>query len=323
MSVAAMVEPSMTDVLEARRRIRNEIFPVTPRLSDSLSEIARREVWLIPECLQRTGSFKFRGALNRMIMHSDHGGAPVITASSGNHAIGMTVAARLTGVQATVVVPEGASEAKLEQLRLMGADVLEMGTGFDEAENMMFAYAESHGLEIVNSFDRDVIAGHGTALLDALRHVPDLGVLLAPVASGGLLAGCAIVAQALAPACQIIGVQSEAWPAMDRSLRSGELTMVTGAETVADGLAGNAMRSTLPFQIIQRQVADVLLVDELPLLRGIRHALLRERLVVEGAGAATIAAILDRQPLPGEGPVGLILSGGNCTESALREALDT
>jgi threonine dehydratase len=315
-------EPSLVDVFEAKKRIQSELFPVQPRLSATLTEYARRDVWLIPECLQRTGSFKFRGALNRMMIHAARAGGPVITASSGNHAIGLTVAAGLTGTEAIVIVPERASEAKLATLKAIGANVMVMGEGFDEAENLMFAYAEQHGIEIVNSFDSDVVAGHATAAIEALAHLPDLDALLAPVASGGLLAGCALVANALAPGCQVFGVQTSAWPAMHKSLRNGELTLVAGDDTYADGLAGNAMRSTLPFQIMQRLVPDVFLVDEAAILNAIRHTLLHDHLVVEGAGAATVAAVREKCSVPGTGPIGVILSGGNATEASIRAALD-
>ena len=214
-------EPGLQDVIAASKRIQNENFPVTPRRSDSLSSQLGRDVWLIPESLQRTGSFKFRGALNRMMLHAERGGGPVITASSGNHESGMTVAAGITGVESTVVVPGGVSEAKLTTLRGLGANVLVMGSGFDEAEDRMYEYAVEHGLEIVNSFDADVIAGHGTAALDAIRQVPDIDVLLTPVASGGLLAGCSLVMKAVNPESTMIGVQTCAWPAMYESLQAG------------------------------------------------------------------------------------------------------
>ncbi len=314
-------EPSFQGVIAAYRRIRSEIWPVVPRLSKSLSEQAGREVWLIPECLQRTGSFKFRGALNRMLLHAERGGGPVITASSGNHAIGMTVAAGITGTETTVVVPKGVSSAKLAQLEALGAHVLIMGDGFDQAEDLMYAYAKEHGIEIVNAFDSDVIAGHGTAALDAIKYQPDLDVLIAPVASGGLIAGCAIVMKTINPKSELIGVQTSQWPAMRESLKRGELTRVSGGETLADGLEGNATRSTLPFQVIRRDVTDVLLVNEEAIRRAIRHGLIQERLVLEGAGAATIAAMLDGQRIPGTGPVGVLLSGANCTERVMQRAL--
>ena len=315
------IEPGLQDVIAASNRLRHELYPVVPRRSDSLSDQLERDVWLIPESLQRTGSFKFRGALNRMMLHACRGGRPVVTASSGNHAIGMTVAAGIVGVESTVVVPTGASEAKLKTLRSLGANVLEMGDGFDEAEDCMYAYAEKNALEIVNSFDADVIAGHGTAALDAIRQVPDLDVLLAPVASGGLLAGSAVVMKAVSPNSTVLGVQTTAWPAMYESLHAGKIVDVSGSDTVADGLAGNATRSKLPFQMIRRDVAAIHLVDEDSILNGVRHGMIAERLVLEGAGAATLAAVLAGAEIPGTGPVGLILSGSNSTEDVLTRAL--
>jgi threonine dehydratase len=314
-------EPHISEVFAAQRRLRAHLSPVMPRLSDSLSVSTAREVWLIPEALQWTGSFKFRGALNRLLLHAENNGGPVITASSGNHAIGMTVAAKIAGVSAKVVVPFGASEAKLAKLRSLGADVVVMGDGFDDAENLMYAYAEKHGLEIVNSFDRDVVAGHATAMLDALSFVPQLDTVIAPVASGGLLAGCAVVTSSLTPCVQMFGVQTESWPAMHASLQSGRIIDVDGAETIADGLAGNASRSRMPFEVIRRTVSEIYLVDETRLYQAVRHGLVHEQLVLEGAGAAAIAALLAGVDLPGNGPIGLILSGGNATEAVLKAAL--
>jgi threonine dehydratase len=316
-----IAEPSIVEVFQAQDRIREYLFPFMPRLSETLTQRHGREVWLIPESLQRTGSFKFRGALNRLLTHENEIGGSVITASSGNHAIGMTVAASITGTDSTVVVPEDVSGAKLSTLRALGANVMIMGCGFDQAEDLMFEYAARHGIEIVNSFDPDVIAGHATVALDTFTHLPDLSALLAPVASGGLLAGCSIVARAVSPDCKLIGVQTEAWPAMHASLAASRLVNVSGMNTLADGLAGNADRSALPFQIIQREVAGIELVGEDRIRAAIRHALVNQRLVVEGAGAATLAAGLDGKIPCGSGPVGLILSGGNCTEAALQSAL--
>lgn len=321
MSNAQQIEPSFQDVLSAARRISSELFPVVPRLSESLSEQAGREIWLIPESLQRTGSFKFRGALNRMILHEESGGGPVITASSGNHAIGMTIAASITGTETIVVVPEGVSPAKLAKLQALGANVKVLGDGFDEAEDLMYAYAHEHNVEIVNAFDSDVIAGHATAALDAIKQIPEIDVIVSPVASGGLIAGCSIVMTTVNPSSHLVGVQTSSWPAMSESLKRDELVLVSGSDTIADGLAGNAMRSVLPFKMIRRDVTDVLLVSEESILKAMKHALVAERLVLEGAGAATLAAVLDGQTFPGDGPVGLMLSGANSTEATLRQAL--
>jgi threonine dehydratase len=314
-------EPTIQEVYGASKRIQKYLFPITSRRSDALSQQFDREIWLIPECLQRTGSFKIRGALNRMLLHAERGGGPVITVSSGNHAIGMTVAASITGVECVIVVAEGASPAKVEKMKSLGADVRVMGADFDEAEHCMYEYANKFGYEIVNSFDYDVITGHGTAVLEAVRQVPGLEVLLAPVASGGLIAGCAVTMKAVNPDSHIIGVQTESWPAMHRSMAAGELVDIPGAETLADGLAGNATRSALPFRVIKRNVEEISLVCEERILQAIRHGLLNERLVLEGAGAATLAALLDGKELPGNGPVGVILSGANTTEDVLHQAL--
>jgi threonine dehydratase len=311
----------MQDVLAAFRRIRHELWPVVPRVSTELSRIAGREVWLIPENLQRTGSFKIRGALNAMMLHAERDGSPVITASSGNHAIGMSTASGITGVEVKVVVPVGVSQAKLGVLEAMGATVLQMGDGFDDAESKLYDYAAEHELTIINAFDADVIAGHGTCALEAIGHVPDLEVLLAPVASGGLIAGISTVMNAVNSNAEVIGVQTSEWPAMKRSLEAGQITDVTGSDTVADGLAGNATRSHLPFQIIKRYVNRIEMVDETDILDAMRYAIMNERMVLEGAGAVTIAAIRNGIEIPGTGPVGIVLSGGNAAPAVIERAM--
>jgi threonine dehydratase len=315
------VEPSLREVFEASARLKPHLIPTEPILSSYLSKRLRRDVWLIPECQQRTGSFKYRGALNRVLVHAEHGGGKLITASSGNHALGLISAASELGIDSIVFVPHGANEAKLSKLRSLGAEIVQSGAGFDESEDEMYEFAAANDIEIANSFDRDVIAGHGTVALNAFSRVPDLDVLIAPCASGGLLSGCAIVASSLVPSCQIFGVQTTAWPAMHESLKAGRLVAVSGGETLADGLAGNALRSELPFRIIQQMVSGVLLVDEASIVQGVRHAMLEEQIIVEGAGAAAIAAAVTNSIPSGAGPVGLVLSGGNATESLMRLAL--
>jgi threonine dehydratase len=314
-------EPTINDVMAASKRLRHYLYPVIPRKSDSLSRIAGREVWLIPECHQRTGAFKFRGALNRMLLHKERGGGPVVTASSGNHAIGLTVASDTTRIESTIFVPVNISEAKLSRLRSLGANVQITGHGFDQTEDRMYEYARENHMEIVNSFDYDVVTGHGTVALDAMYHIPDMEVLLAPVASGGLIAGCSIAMKSLNPKSAAFGIQTTAWPAIHDSLLHSRLIAVDGRDTLADGLAGNAVRSELPFQIIRRNVSSVLLVEDVSLLRAIHHGLIFEHLVLEGAGAVSIAAVLDGVELPGSGPVGLVLSGGNCSEAVMKQSL--
>lgn len=321
MKQTTLAEPTVVDVLQARKRIGPHIAHPEMRRSDALSALAGRDVWLKPESLQRTGAYKIRGALNRLITHRDRCGGPVITASSGNHAMGVTIAGRLAGVETTVLVPETVFPSKAAKLEALGANLVFDGVGFDEAEERMFHRAATMGIDVVTSFDAEVIAGHGTVALEMIEAVPDLEMIVAPVASGGLLSGCSIIVRQLAPDCRVFGVQSASAPAMKASLEAGELVTAAERPTIADGLAGNALHSELPFQIISRMVEDIWLVEELSLYRAIWHGLTEEQLVLEGAGAATIAAVLEDHLPAGNGPVGIILSGGNVAPDVLRDAV--
>lgn len=321
MEQATLTEPTLRDVVKARARIEPHIYHPEMRRSDALSRLAGREIWLKPESLQRTGAYKIRGALNRLMTHRAKSGRSVITASSGNHAIGVTIGGHLTGVETTIVVPETLSASKWAKLEALGANLVVDGAGFDETEDRVFERAALEGLDVVTSFDPDVIAGHGTVAMEMFEEVPDLETIIAPVASGGLLAGCAVVRNQVSPGCRVYGVQAANAPAMKASLDAGELIPVEDSPTIADGLAGNALRSVLPFQIIQRSVEDVWLVEEPSIYRAIWHALTTEQLVLEGAGAVTIAAVLEGALPPGDGPVGIVLSGGNLAPEVLTEAV--
>jgi threonine dehydratase len=314
-------QPTFVDVFQAQRRVMDRIVRTPIRRSDALSRRLGRDVWIKPECLQRTGSFKFRGSLNRVLLHREASNTPVITVSSGNQAIGVATAGQLAGVETTVVVPTSVSPAKLGALRSLGAHVELAGEGFDEAEAAMYRIAREAGAEVVSSFDADVIAGHATVAWEMLEDVPDLSVILAPVGSGGLLAGTALVARNVSAACSALGVQTANAPVMHTCLARRELMSVHEHSTIADGLAGNVLGSTLPFQIIVDSVPEILLVQEESIYTGIGFLARQERLIAEGAGAATAAALLEGQVLPGDGPVGLILSGGNIASERFNEAL--
>ena len=313
--------PTVTNVLAARGRIAEHIVPIQVRRSRWLSELTGRDIWLVLECLQRTGSFKFRGALNRLLLHADHSSEPLMTVSSGNHAIGMTIAGQIAGVRTKVVVAKSVSRAKLRLLESIGANVVLKGENFDEAEQWLYSRAEADGIEIVSSFDAHVIAGHATLAWDVLCKQPDLSALLVPVASGGLLAGCSLVAKTCIPSLSVIGVQTANAPAMKSSLEAGRLVSIDEQPTIADGLAGNVLGSRLPFEMIRDHVRAIYAVGEDSLLQAIRQMHERERLVVEPAGAATVAALLEGQIPPGEGPIAVVLSGSNIHQDLLMRAL--
>jgi threonine dehydratase len=313
--------PELMDIVRAEALLRPHLWSTTARRSAALSERFGAEIVLKPENLQRMGSFKIRGALNRMHELAQAGATAVLTASAGNHAQGVAYAATITGLTATIVVPETASPAKVDALRRMDADLRLIGTTYDEAEDAAYAIAETERIPMVSPYDGAVIAGQGTVGYELLREEPDLDLLLVPVSAGGLLSGCLISAKAMNPSITVVGVQSEAAPAMVAARRAGRIVEVTCTESLADGLSGNIGRGQLPFSIIQRLVDDLLLVDEVSIAAAMRQFVADERLIVEGAGAVGLAALQSGKIDVAGRRVGIVISGGNVALETLRSVL--
>lgn len=313
--------PDLSDIVRAEALLRPHLWSTAARRSASLSHRYGAEIVLKPENLQRLGSFKVRGAINRVDELARSGVKAVITASAGNHAQGVAYAATVTGLAATIVVPETASAAKIDALRRMGADLRLIGMTYDEAEDAAYAIAEAERIAMVSPYDGAVIAGQGTVGYELLREEPDLDLLLVPVSAGGLLSGCLIAAKAVNPNITVVGVQSEAAPAMVAARAAGRIVEVTCTESLADGLSGNIGRGQLPFSIIQRLVDDLLLVDEASIAAAMRQFVADERLIVEGAGAVGLAALLSGKIDISGRRVGIVISGGNVALETLRSVL--
>ena len=311
-------EPELIDIIKAEHLLRPHLWDTTARRSSALSERFGAEIYLKPENLQRMGSFKIRGAFNRVTELASGGAKSVVTASAGNHGQGVAYAANSAGLQATIIVPETASQAKIDALRRMGAELRLTGKTFDEAEDAAYEFAVTHALSVVSPYDPAVIAGQGTVGYELLSEVPDLDLLLIPVSAGGLLAGCAIAAKAMNPNIKIVGVQTEASPSMVAALSAGRIVNVPCVDSLADGLGGNIARGQLPFSIIQRLVDDVLLVGEDSIAAAMRLFGATERVIVEGAGAVGLAALLDGKIDISGKRVGLVISGGNVSFETLR-----
>ncbi|HVX29233.1 MAG TPA: threonine/serine dehydratase [Nitrolancea sp.] len=313
--------PDLNDIVRAEALVRPHLWNTDARRSNALSDRFHAEIVLKPENLQRMGSFKIRGAFNRVHELAQEGATAVITASAGNHAQGVAYAATAHGLTATIVVPATASPAKVDALRRMGAVPRLIGSTYDEAEAAAYALAESEQLPMVSPYDPAVIAGQGTVGYELLREAPDLDVLLVPVGAGGLLAGCLIAAKTINPAITVIGVQSEAAPAMAAALRAGRIVEVACTDSLADGLSGNIARGELPFSIIRHLVDDVLLVDEEAIAAAMRTFLADERWVVEGAGAVGLAALLAGKVDVSGRRVGIVISGGNVAYATLKSLM--
>ena len=311
--------PTIRDVLLAARRIAPYALRTPLERSAALSAEAGTAVWLKLECQQRTGSFKRRGAINRLLTLPDAARARgVLTCSAGNHGLGVAEAARLTGTVATIVVPRNASPAKIAGLRRAGVETLLIGADYDEAEAEAPRIAAARGLTFVSPYDDPaVIAGAGTVALEILLDLPDAGTIVVPVGGGGLAAGVGIVARALAPELRTIGVQSEASAAMAASLAAGALVPVASGPTLADGLAGNIAAGSITFPLVRDHLDGVLAVPEAAIAAAMLTFLDRHHLVVEGAGAVGLAALQRGRLADAPGPLVLIVSGGNVATDVL------
>jgi threonine dehydratase len=304
---------SLTDVVSARNNLADVIINTPCSESMGLSEITGTRVYCKREYLQRTGSFKERGARNALSLLSAHDRSRgVIAASAGNHALGLAWHGRNLGVPVTVVMPRFAPLVKVSRCQRFGATVVLHGNSFEEARAHAINLADEQQLTYVHPFDDlRVIAGQGTVALEILEQVPDLDAIVVPVGGGGLLAGVATVLSALKPEVKIIGVEPENAPKFSTALNHGEPVRVPTRFTLADGLAvAEVGRNT--FEIASTLVDRLVTVSEEDLALAILRLAESEKAVVEGAGAAALAALLSGElPELADKKVVILLSGGN------------
>jgi threonine dehydratase len=323
-SAAPMTElevPRFTDVLEARRELRSHLEPTPLRHYPGLSALTGTETWVKHENLQPTGAFKIRGGINLVArLTDDERRRGVIAASTGNHGQSIAYAARTFGVRAIICAPANANHVKVRSMQELGAEVILRGADYDEAREHCEELARQHGHRYVHSGNEPLlIAGVGTHTLEALESRPDLEVLIVPIGGGSGAAGACIVAHAVNPAVEVIGVQSEQAPAAYRSWRERRLT-TAGNTTMAEGLATRTAFD-LPQRILREQLADFVLVGDDEIRAAVRLMIERTRTLVEPAGAAPLAAAIKmRERLQGQ-RVALICSGANITPEQLRAVL--
>lgn len=304
---------SLEDVLAARMRIGASLRDTPVWRAASLSALAGRDVWVKAESLQRTGSFKPRGALNFLRADPDDR-RPVVAASAGNHAQGVALAASEAGVAATVFMPLTASLPKVRATRDYGAEVRQVGDTVDDAIVAAQAHARATGARFLSPFDHPlVIAGQGTVGLELVEQVDELRdapvTVLVPVGGGGLVSGVAVALRASAPAWRIVGVEAAGAASMVASLAAGRPVPVEHPATMADGIALKAP-SALTLAHVAALVGDIVTVTEEELAAALLLLLERARCVVEPAGAVGLAAVLGGR-VAGDGPVVCLLSGGN------------
>lgn len=300
------------DELRAAQRLLSGIARVTPVVSAGwLSDRVGGPVWLKCENLQRSGSFKIRGAYVRMAgLSADERRRGVVAASAGNHAQGVAVAAAKLGIEATVFMPKGASLPKVEATSDYGATVELVGSSVDEALTAARDYQERTGAVLIHPFDhRDVVAGQSTVGLEILEQVPTVRTIAVPTGGGGLLAGITAAVAAVNPQVSVVGVQAEGAAAYPQSLREGHPVAVTSMSTMADGIAVG-LPGQVPFDVISSHYVPVITVTENDLARASLALMERSKQVVEPAGVAAVAAMVaDVAAL--EPPVVAVLSGGN------------
>ncbi|MGH7889105.1 MAG: threonine ammonia-lyase [Thermodesulfobacteriota bacterium] len=311
----------LTDIKQAAKRLKDVVYKTPITYSYSLSEISGANVFLKLESLQRTGSFKIRGAYNKLckLNGTDR---RVIAASAGNHAQGVALAAKLLGMKANLVMPEGTPINKIVAVRHYGADVFLHGNTFDDA----YAYArrleKESGDLFVHAFDDpDVIAGQGTIGLEIIESLKDVESVIVPVGGGGLISGVSTAIKEKNPRIKIIGVQSKNAPSMSISLKKGTIVETGSGQTIADGIAIKKA-GTLTFEIAKKYVDDIISVDD----NEIEDALLllteRKRIVVEGAGAAALAGLLKRKNKFRKRNVVILVSGGNIDINILAKIIE-
>jgi len=320
--LTAMALPvGLADVQAARQLLRGVILDTPVQGSRPLAERVGGPVWLKCENLQRAGSFKIRGAYTRISrLSEDEASRGVVAASAGNHAQGVALAASLRGIRSTVFMPEGAPIPKVEATKAYGAEVRFHGQAVDEALVAAQEFSDQTGAVFVHPFDHaHIVAGAGTVGLELLEQVPDVKTVVVCAGGGGLLAGIAVAVKGLRPDVRVVGVQAEGAAAYPASLTAGHPVALESMATMADGIAVGCP-GPVPFAIIDELVDYVRTVSEESLSRALLLCLERAKLVVEPAGAAGVAAVLD-DPKAFEAPVAVVLSGGNIDPLLLMRVL--
>lgn len=311
-SEAMMVLPTFSDVQAAAQRLRG-VAHVTPVLrSTTLDQRHHAQFSFKCENLQRMGAFKFRGAFNALSrFDAGQRQAGVITFSSGNHAQAIALSARLLGMPAVIVMPLDAPQAKLSATRAYGAEVVLYDRFTQDREELTRKLSAERGLTLIPPYDHpDVIAGQGTAAMELFEQVGELDLLLVPLGGGGLLAGSALAAHAMFPACRVYGVEPEAGNDGQQSLRAGRIVRIDTPKTIADG-AQTQHLGEYTFDVIKNHVADVLTATDQELIESMKFLAERMKMVVEPTGCLGLAAACHgKVPLQGQ-RVGILLSGGN------------
>lgn len=311
----------LADIQAAAARLQGQVLDTPCVESRTLSQIAGCQVFLKFENLQYTASFKERGACNKLAqLTADERARGVVAMSAGNHAQGVAYHAQRLGLRAVIVMPRFTPGVKVERTRGFGAEVVLHGDTLDEARAHARALAQQQGLVFVHPYDDEaIVAGQGTVALEMLREVPDLDTLVIAVGGGGLIGGMATAAKALKPGIRVVGVQTERFPAMYNAIKGTHLPQ--GSSTIAEGIAVGSP-GEITQAIVRERVDDLVLVDEGDIEQAIVMLLEIEKTLVEGAGAAGLAALIKHPALFTGQKVGLVLCGGNIDPMLLASIIE-
>lgn len=312
------------DILSAKERIKDLVKHTPCSHSDTFSKMIGANVYLKLENQQKTGSFKIRGAGNKISKMMENGDySPVITSSAGNHAQGVACAATKFGIQSTVVMPAAAPIAKVQATKGYGAEVVLHGSVYDESYDKACEICKETGAKFIHPYDDpDVIAGQGTIGLEIMEDLPDADIVLVPAGGGGILSGISYAVKKINPNVKVYGVQAEGADAISRSFQQKERVCIENANTIADGIAvKNPGNQTV--NLINQYVDDVFTVSDYTISEAILLLMERSKQVVEAAGAVPLAALLEKKVPDVEGKnVVCVISGGNIDVSLIGSLID-
>jgi threonine dehydratase len=314
---------TFTDVQAAAARLHGQAHRTPIITSETFDQMAGCRVYFKCENLQRAGAFKFRGAYNALsLLAPEQRTRGVVAFSSGNHAQGLALAAKILNIPAVVVMPSDAPPIKVDATRGYGAEVVLYDRLTGDREALARQLANERGLAVIPPFDHPhIIAGQGTAAMELFEDLPDLDALLAPVGGGGLISGCATAATALRPGVRVIGVETELANDAQQSLQTGTRITIPVPDTIADGIRTTCL-GILTFEIMQRLVEDIALVTDAEVIEAMRFMLIRMKLLAEPTGAVSVAALMTRKVKGLEDKrVGVIVSGGNADPALLKHIL--
>ena len=311
----------LLDLYAARNRIGHLIRDTPLEFSQFLSDMCGGEAWLKLENQQLNGSFKARGALNKILQLSDEERSRgIVTASSGNHAQGVGYAARMLGIDANIVVPGNTPSVKIEAIRSFGVELVIHGEEYMDAERLAREMEKEKGMTFVSPYnDLEVIAGQGTIGLEMMETMPDLETVLVPVGGGGLISGVGRALKGINNAVEVIGVQSVASPVMSESIKRRRIVDMELENSVAEALHGGIEEGSVTFDMCRKYVDDFILVQEKTIVKAIAELLSQQHQIVEGAGAVGVAAIMEDPEMFRGRKAGVVISGANIDEELLSQ----